>query len=176
MTRRAVVTGSSGLVGSEMVVTLDRAGWEVVGADTHLRRDFFGQDRDTTGNLERLRASTEGFRHEGLDIRDRLSVARLVDEGAAQSHLPLRRTAFPRSRRSPAVRRLRRHCRGNAKPPRSRWPRAIYNIGGRPENSGSILEAIARLEELTARKLEVEYVEEARRSHLLHLGSAPHAR
>src|SRR4029079_535367 len=42
-------------------------------------------------------------------------------------------------------------------------PGAIYNIGGGRENSVSILEAIARLEELTGRKLEVGYVEEARR-------------
>jgi CDP-paratose 2-epimerase len=80
VSRRAVVTGSSGLVGSEMVVTLDRAGWEVVGADNNMRRDFFGQDGDTTRNLERLRASTERFRHDGLDIRDRVGVARLVEE------------------------------------------------------------------------------------------------
>ena len=80
MTRRAVVTGSSGLIGSEMVTTLDRAGWEVVGVDNNMRRDFFGPDGDTTGNLERLRASTERFRHEGLDVRDRAGVARLVEE------------------------------------------------------------------------------------------------
>ena len=40
---------------------------------------------------------------------------------------------------------------------------AVYNIGGGRENSVSILEAIARLEELTGRTLEVEYVDEARR-------------
>jgi CDP-paratose 2-epimerase len=42
-------------------------------------------------------------------------------------------------------------------------PGAVYNIGGGRENSVSILEAIARLEELTGRTLEVEYVDEARR-------------
>jgi CDP-paratose 2-epimerase len=40
---------------------------------------------------------------------------------------------------------------------------AVYNIGGGRANSVSILEAIARLEELTDRTLEVEYVDEARR-------------
>jgi CDP-paratose 2-epimerase len=40
---------------------------------------------------------------------------------------------------------------------------AVYNIGGGRDNSISILEAIARLEELIGRKLEVEYVDEARR-------------
>jgi CDP-paratose 2-epimerase len=42
-------------------------------------------------------------------------------------------------------------------------PAAVYNIGGGRANSVSILEAIARFEELTGRKLAVEYVDEARR-------------
>ena len=42
-------------------------------------------------------------------------------------------------------------------------PGAVYNIGGGRENSISILEAIARLEELTGSTLDVEYVDEARR-------------
>jgi CDP-paratose 2-epimerase len=42
-------------------------------------------------------------------------------------------------------------------------PGAVYNIGGGRDNSVSILEAIARLEELTGRTLDVEYVDEARR-------------
>jgi CDP-paratose 2-epimerase len=78
--RAAVVTGSSGLIGSEMVITLDREGWKVVGVDNNMRADFFGPDGDTTPNLERLRASTTQFRHEALDVRDRAGVARLVEE------------------------------------------------------------------------------------------------
>jgi len=42
-------------------------------------------------------------------------------------------------------------------------PGAVYNIGGGRENSTSILEAIARLEELSGRTLDVEYVDEPRR-------------
>jgi CDP-paratose 2-epimerase len=42
-------------------------------------------------------------------------------------------------------------------------PGAVYNIGGGRDNSISILEAITRLEELTGRTLDVEYVDEARR-------------
>jgi CDP-paratose 2-epimerase len=80
MATSAVVTGSSGLIGSEMVATLDREGWKVVGVDNNMRADFFGPDGDTTPNLERLRASTTQFRHEALDVRDRAGVARLVEE------------------------------------------------------------------------------------------------
>jgi CDP-paratose 2-epimerase len=78
--KTALVTGSSGLIGSEMVAFLDARGWRVHGVDNNLRRDFFGADGDTTWNLERLRAETERFVHHELDIRDRDGVARLVAE------------------------------------------------------------------------------------------------
>ena len=57
--RTAVVTGSSGLIGSEMVTTLDGQGWSVHGVDNNMRMDFFGPDGDTTANLERLVGSDE---------------------------------------------------------------------------------------------------------------------
>jgi CDP-paratose 2-epimerase len=42
-------------------------------------------------------------------------------------------------------------------------PGAVYNLGGGRENAISVLEAIARFEELIGEKLETEYVDEARR-------------
>jgi CDP-paratose 2-epimerase len=76
----AVVTGSSGLVGSGMVEFLDRRGWTVHGLDNNMRREFFGEGGDTTWNLERLRGATSRFEHHALDVRDRETVAALVDE------------------------------------------------------------------------------------------------
>ena len=78
--RRALVTGSSGLVGSEMVATLDRRGWAVHGLDNNMRRDFFGADGDTTANRDRLLSETVRFSHHELDVRDRPGVRRIVDE------------------------------------------------------------------------------------------------
>ncbi|MGH3104934.1 MAG: NAD-dependent epimerase/dehydratase family protein [Gaiellaceae bacterium] len=78
--RTALVTGSSGLIGSEAVTFLDARGWRVHGVDNNLRRDFFGEHGDTTWNLERLRRETRRFVHHDLDIRDREGVARLVAE------------------------------------------------------------------------------------------------
>jgi CDP-paratose 2-epimerase len=80
MQRTALVTGSSGLIGSEVVATLDRLGWVVHGVDNNMRRDFFGVDGDTTANLSRLRAETRNFSHHPLDIRDRTEVSRLLAE------------------------------------------------------------------------------------------------
>ena len=76
--KTALITGSSGLIGSECVSFLDARGWTVHGVDNNMRRDFFGEHGDTTWNLERLRRETTSFEHHDLDIRDREGVARLV--------------------------------------------------------------------------------------------------
>jgi CDP-paratose 2-epimerase len=78
--RTAVVTGSSGLIGSEMVATLDRRGWTVHGVDNNMRMEFFGPDGDTTENLRRLRREASQFVHHEVDVRDRDAVGRLVAE------------------------------------------------------------------------------------------------
>ena len=68
---RILVTGSSGLIGSEAVEYYDQQGHEVHGIDNNMRREFFGAQGDTTWNLERLRAGTKRFTHHAVDIRDR---------------------------------------------------------------------------------------------------------
>src|SRR5919202_330379 len=78
--RTALVTGSSGLIGSEMVSFLDERGWRVHGVDNNMRRDFFGAHGDTTWNLDRLRRETRRFEHHDLDVRDREAMARLIAE------------------------------------------------------------------------------------------------
>jgi CDP-paratose 2-epimerase len=78
--RTAIVTGSSGLIGSEMVAYLDARGWQTHGVDNNMRRDFFGPEGDTTPNLERLLRDTRRFTHHALDIRDREAMLRLFEE------------------------------------------------------------------------------------------------
>jgi CDP-paratose 2-epimerase len=78
MSRSVLITGSSGLVGSEAVSFFDRMGWTVHGVDNNMRREFFGPDGDTTPNLQRLRQSTQRFTHHELDLRDRPRVLELL--------------------------------------------------------------------------------------------------
>jgi CDP-paratose 2-epimerase len=68
---KILVTGSSGLIGSEAVEHFDHQGHEVVGVDNNMRKVFFGTAGDTTWNLRRLASVTHRFRHCPLDIRDR---------------------------------------------------------------------------------------------------------
>ncbi len=74
---RALVTGSSGLIGSEAVEHFDRQGHEVTGVDNNMRRVFFGPAGDTVWNLERLKRVTKRFTHASLDIRDRPGIEEL---------------------------------------------------------------------------------------------------
>ena len=75
-----LVTGSSGLVGSECVRHFAAQGWTIHGADNNMRQDFFGPDGDTRWNLLRLQAEVPGFHHHDLDIRDRPAVLALLAE------------------------------------------------------------------------------------------------
>ena len=72
-----LITGSSGLIGSEAVEHFDREGHRVIGVDNNMRRLFFGPQGDTSWNLERLKTGTKNFIHRGLDIRDRAALDEL---------------------------------------------------------------------------------------------------
>ena len=71
---KLLVTGSSGLIGSEVVAYFCGQGWDVYGIDNNQRADFFGPAGDTRWNQRRLEASYDRFRHWEIDIRDRDAV------------------------------------------------------------------------------------------------------
>jgi CDP-paratose 2-epimerase len=76
-TQTILVTGSSGLIGSEAAEHFDRKGHVVHGLDNNMRRVFFGEAGDTTWNLDRLRKVTRRFIHHQIDVRDRSAVEEL---------------------------------------------------------------------------------------------------
>ncbi len=80
MTRKALVTGSCGLIGSEVCVHLGRNGFRVFGIDNNERAVFFGPEGDTSWSLERLRKSIPDYTHFDLDIRNRDGILRLLPE------------------------------------------------------------------------------------------------
>ena len=76
---KVLITGSSGLIGSEAISHFDAQGAEVLGVDNNMRADFFGPDGDTTWNLQRLQAAHPNFRHINADIRDRAGMLELFE-------------------------------------------------------------------------------------------------
>jgi CDP-paratose 2-epimerase len=75
-----IVTGSSGLIGSEVCVHFADLGWEIHGIDNNQRAVFFGPAGDTRWNQRRLEKAIRGYRHHELDIRDREGVIRIVQD------------------------------------------------------------------------------------------------
>ena len=78
MKNKLLVTGSSGLIGSEVVNYFCEAGWEVHGIDNNTRADFFGPGGDTRWNQKRLLSTHPTFQHHELDIRDRKGVEECI--------------------------------------------------------------------------------------------------
>jgi CDP-paratose 2-epimerase len=74
---KILVTGSSGLIGSEAVEHFDRQGHTVFGIDNNMRAMFFGSAGDTLWNLERLKNKAKRFKHAAIDIRDRPALEEL---------------------------------------------------------------------------------------------------
>ena len=75
---KILVTGSSGLIGSEVSLFFARQGCAIHGLDNNQRAVFFGPQGDTRWNQERLANSIAGYTHHELDIRDRNGVLDLV--------------------------------------------------------------------------------------------------
>jgi CDP-paratose 2-epimerase len=73
-----LVTGSSGLIGSEVCTYFDRIGFEVHGVDNNQRAVFFGPSGDTRWNQQRLQRELRSFNHHELDVRDRRRVVDLM--------------------------------------------------------------------------------------------------
>jgi CDP-paratose 2-epimerase len=76
---KALVTGSGGLIGSECVRQLSVKGWEVVGIDNDMRREFFGEQGTTHPVVEELRKTLPRYRHLPIDIRHRQAVRDVFD-------------------------------------------------------------------------------------------------
>jgi CDP-paratose 2-epimerase len=73
-----LITGSSGLIGSEVALFFSRQDFRVHGLDNNQRAAFFGPAGDTRWNQARLAALIPGFVHHELDVRDRRGVLELV--------------------------------------------------------------------------------------------------
>ena len=76
--KKLLVTGSSGLIGSEVVAGFSAVGWEVHGVDNNMRAEFFGPQGDTRWNLNRLLETHASFHHHEADIRDRSALMGLL--------------------------------------------------------------------------------------------------
>jgi CDP-paratose 2-epimerase len=80
VSQKALVTGSCGLIGSEVCLHLGRNGYKVFGIDNNERAVFFGPEGDTRHSLQRLRGELPNYSHYSVDIRDRNGILNLMAE------------------------------------------------------------------------------------------------
>jgi len=78
MARKILVTGSNGLIGSEVCVFFSQRGFEIHGLDNNQRAVFFGPQGDTRWNQRRLEQTVANFTHHELDVRNRVGISELV--------------------------------------------------------------------------------------------------
>ena len=75
---KILITGSSGLIGSEVCSYFSQRGHLIHGIDNNQRAVFFGPEGDTSWRLKELRDTLPSFNHHELDIRDRSKVLELM--------------------------------------------------------------------------------------------------
>ncbi len=75
---KILVTGSSGLIGSEVCDYFAKLNHEIVGIDNNQRAIFFGPMGDTRWNQDRLIKSFNNYKHIDIDIRDRQGILDLI--------------------------------------------------------------------------------------------------
>lgn len=75
---KLLVTGSSGLIGSEVCEHFSKLGWEIHGVDNDQRAVFFGPQGDTRWNQHRLEKILPNFTHHEMDMRNREGIIKLV--------------------------------------------------------------------------------------------------
>jgi CDP-paratose 2-epimerase len=80
MKNKLLVTGSSGLIGSEVCIHFANLDWEIHGIDNNQRAVFFGANGDTRWNQNKLQSELSNFHHHEIDIRNRKDVINLIQE------------------------------------------------------------------------------------------------
>jgi CDP-paratose 2-epimerase len=91
----AIVTGSSGLIGSETAKFLDARGLHVVGIDNDMRRYFFGREASTDWNTRQLQTTLKHFEHHATDVRDAEAIRKIFERYGSNVSLVVHTAAQP---------------------------------------------------------------------------------
>jgi len=91
----AIITGSSGLVGSEAVRLFAGKGIDVIGIDNDMRAEFFGPAASTAKNKDGLCADISNYQHRDLDIRDETAINSLYAEFGSEISVIVHAAAQP---------------------------------------------------------------------------------
>src|SRR5437764_11884846 len=90
-----IVTGSSGLIGSETVKRFAQNGLRVVGIDNDMRARFFGPEASTKNTRDELVKNLREYEHHELDIRDAKAISALFAKYRGKIHAVVHTAAQP---------------------------------------------------------------------------------
>lgn len=76
----ALITGSTGLVGSQSVEFFQKKGFDIIGVDNDLRSLFFGKDASTYWIKKKLLKNYKSYKHYNIDIRNYNSLLKIFKE------------------------------------------------------------------------------------------------
>jgi CDP-paratose 2-epimerase len=91
----AIVTGSSGLVGSESARRFHAEGFDVIGIDNDMRSHFFGKEASTAPQREALEKTLPRFRHHAVDIRNKDGIWEIFEELKTEIEVVIHTAAQP---------------------------------------------------------------------------------
>jgi CDP-paratose 2-epimerase len=91
----ALITGSSGLVGSEAALYFEALGFDVVGIDNGMREVFFGSAASTQWMTGNLKSRLRHYTHYNADIRDAAAMERIFAAYGAEIQLVIHAAAQP---------------------------------------------------------------------------------
>ncbi|MBI2613591.1 MAG: NAD-dependent epimerase/dehydratase family protein [Candidatus Levybacteria bacterium] len=80
MSKKILVTGSAGLIGSESVKFFAEKDFEIIGIDNDMRAYFFGKEASTSWNRKFLETKYKNYKHYNLDIRDQEGLEKIFKE------------------------------------------------------------------------------------------------
>jgi len=79
--KKALITGSAGLIGSEAVKFFAEKDYQVIGIDNNMRSYFFGEDGSVEWNRQKLEESLKDkYLHYSVDIRNNEDVEKVFKE------------------------------------------------------------------------------------------------
>ena len=90
-----LITGSSGLVGSESVNFFCKKGFDVIGIDNNLRRFFFGSEGSTLWVRNSLLKKNKSFKSYNIDIRNYEKLSKIFQKYKKQISLIIHCAAQP---------------------------------------------------------------------------------
>lgn len=95
MKKYVLVTGSSGLIGTESCLYFHERGYSVIGIDNDMRSYFFGKDASTEKNKKYLIDTLNDYEHYDVDIRDQASLSKIFQKYGSKIECIIHTAAQP---------------------------------------------------------------------------------